>query len=62
MLENVDLISAIITPFDDQLKINFSALERLTNHLIETGNTGLIPKLPLTSLKKFAKLTGSLPL
>lgn len=42
MLENVDLISAIITPFDDQLKINFTALERLTNHLIETGNIGFI--------------------
>lgn len=42
MFENADLITAIITPFDNQLKINFEALKKLTNHLLKTGSTGFV--------------------
>ncbi|WP_461243422.1 4-hydroxy-tetrahydrodipicolinate synthase [Secundilactobacillus muriivasis] len=41
-LENVDLMTAIITPFDDNDQINYDALERLTNHLLETGSRGFV--------------------
>lgn len=40
--KNADLMTAIVTPFDDQDHINFDSLERLTNHLIETGSRGFI--------------------
>lgn len=41
-LENADIITAIITPFDENDQINYDALERLTNHLIETGSRGFV--------------------
>ena len=39
-LDNVDLMTAIITPFDENDNINYDALEKLTNHLIDTGSKG----------------------
>lgn len=43
MFENVDLMTAIITPFNDEgTEINFDALENLTNHLLETGSKGFV--------------------
>ncbi|GAW98986.1 4-hydroxy-tetrahydrodipicolinate synthase [Secundilactobacillus mixtipabuli] len=41
-LENVDLMTAIITPFDENDNINYDALEKLTNHLIDTGSKGFV--------------------
>lgn len=41
-LENADLMTAIITPFDENDAINYDALEKLTNHLIETGSRGFV--------------------
>ncbi|MCH5462435.1 4-hydroxy-tetrahydrodipicolinate synthase [Lactobacillus sp. LC28-10] len=41
-LENVDLMTAIITPFDENDNINYQALEKLTNHLIDTGSKGFV--------------------
>ncbi|WP_125590783.1 4-hydroxy-tetrahydrodipicolinate synthase [Companilactobacillus jidongensis] len=43
MLENVDLMTAIVTPFtDDAKEINYNALEILTNHLLDTGSKGFV--------------------
>lgn len=42
MFENADLITAIITPFDEKLHINFDALAKLTDHLLDTGSTGFV--------------------
>jgi len=43
MLENVDLMTAIVTPFsDDGQNIDFDALEKLTNHLLDTGSKGFV--------------------
>lgn len=41
-LTNIDLMTAIITPFDGNDQINYDALERLTNHLFETGSRGFV--------------------
>jgi len=41
-LKNVDLMTAIITPFDENDQINYDALEKLTNHLIDTGSKGFV--------------------
>ncbi|MQS88817.1 4-hydroxy-tetrahydrodipicolinate synthase [Companilactobacillus mishanensis] len=43
MFENVDLMTAIITPFNDEgTEINYNSLEKLTNHLLDTGSKGFI--------------------
>ncbi len=43
MFENVDLMTAIITPFNDEgTEINYEALENLANHLIDTGSKGFV--------------------
>ncbi|WP_300561733.1 4-hydroxy-tetrahydrodipicolinate synthase [Companilactobacillus sp.] len=43
MFENADLMTAIITPFNDEgTEINYQALEKLTNHLLETGTKGFV--------------------
>ncbi len=43
MFENVDLMTAIITPFNDEgTQINYESLEKLTNHLLETGTKGFV--------------------
>jgi 4-hydroxy-tetrahydrodipicolinate synthase len=39
---NADIMTAIITPFGDDGTINFDALERLTNHCLETGSRGFV--------------------
>lgn len=37
-----EVITAMITPFDKDLCIDFAALERLINHLIETGTDSIL--------------------
>jgi len=39
---DAELITAIVTPFDKDLKIDHAALERLTQHLIDTGSDGIL--------------------
>jgi 4-hydroxy-tetrahydrodipicolinate synthase len=39
---NAELITAIVTPFDKELKVDHPALERLTQHLIDTGSDGIL--------------------
>lgn len=39
---NADIMTAIITPFGDDGTVNFDALERLTNHCLETGSRGFV--------------------
>lgn len=41
-LTNADLMTAIVTPFDDDGQINFASLERLTNYLIDHGSNGFV--------------------
>lgn len=41
-LANADLLTAIVTPFDEDNHINFAALEKLTNHLIDGGCNGFV--------------------
>ncbi len=41
-LIDADLITALVTPFDEQQKINFDCLEKLTNHLISQGCNGFV--------------------
>ncbi|MGO8684745.1 MAG: 4-hydroxy-tetrahydrodipicolinate synthase [Thermoleophilia bacterium] len=36
------ILTAMVTPFDDDLKVDFGGLERLANHLLETGSDGLV--------------------
>ncbi len=65
-LENVDLMTAIITPFDDNDQINYDALERLTNHLLETGSRGFViggttGETPTLSMMKRSNFTLALP-
>lgn len=42
MFKNADILTAIVTPFDEDNKIDFQALEKLTNHLLATGSHGFI--------------------
>ncbi|WP_125711503.1 4-hydroxy-tetrahydrodipicolinate synthase [Companilactobacillus kedongensis] len=43
MFENAELMTAIITPFNDEAtEIDFDALEKLTNHLLEHGSQGFV--------------------
>ncbi|MCP9331013.1 4-hydroxy-tetrahydrodipicolinate synthase [Lactobacillus kefiranofaciens subsp. kefirgranum] len=52
-LIDADLLTAIVTPFDENKKIDFASLEKLVNHLIEQecngfvvgGTTGEMPTL-----------------
>lgn len=41
-LADADLLTAIITPFNDNNEIDFDALEKLTNYLIEQGSNGFV--------------------
>ncbi|GBC98649.1 4-hydroxy-tetrahydrodipicolinate synthase [bacterium HR17] len=36
------VITAMVTPFDDDGRINFAEVERLTEHLIQTGSDGIV--------------------
>jgi len=42
MFENADLMTAIITPFDEDEKIDFGSLKKLTEHLLSTGSKGFV--------------------
>ncbi|WP_105956467.1 4-hydroxy-tetrahydrodipicolinate synthase [Apilactobacillus quenuiae] len=42
MFENVDLMTAIITPFDSEGKIDFDALKEITDHCLNTGSRGFV--------------------
>ncbi|CAJ2232035.1 4-hydroxy-tetrahydrodipicolinate synthase [Companilactobacillus paralimentarius] len=42
MFTNIDLMTAIITPFDEELKIDYKALKKLTEHLLTTGSKGFV--------------------
>lgn len=37
-----ELITAMVTPFNDDLTIDYPALEKLVNHLIETGSDAIL--------------------
>ena len=41
-LIDADLLTAIVTPFDENKKIDFDSLEKLTNYLIEQGCNGFV--------------------
>lgn len=36
------ILTAMVTPFDDDLKVDFDGLDRLAHHLLETGSDGLV--------------------
>ena len=42
LLQNADLMTAIVTPFDDEGNIDYGRLEYLTNYLIEHGSNGFV--------------------
>lgn len=42
LLQNADLMTAIVTPFDDDGNIDYGRLEYLTNYLIEHGSNGFV--------------------
>ena len=39
-LADADLLTAIVTPFDDAGQIDFTSLKKLTNYLIDQGSNG----------------------
>lgn len=41
-LIDADLLTAIVTPFDENQKINFASLERMVNYLIDHGCNGFV--------------------
>ena len=41
-LTDADLVTAIVTPFDENKKIDFASLKKLTNHLIDLGCNGFV--------------------
>lgn len=41
-LIDADLLTAIVTPFDKEGKLNFPSLEKLTNYLIDQGCNGFV--------------------
>lgn len=41
-LRDADLLTAIITPFNDEGKIDYDALSKLTNYLIKEGSNGFV--------------------
>ena len=40
LLQNADLMTAIVTPFDDEGNIDYGRLEYLRNYLIENRRNG----------------------
>lgn len=42
MVLNCELVTAIVTPFKADFQIDFPALERLAQHLIDTGSDGIL--------------------
>ena len=41
-LQDADLLTAIVTPFNEQNELDFASLAKLTNHLIEQGSNGFV--------------------
>lgn len=41
-LADADLLTAIVTPFDDAGQIDFASLKKLTNYLIDQGSNGFV--------------------
>lgn len=41
-LRDADLLTAIVTPFGENEKINFDSLKKLTNYLIDQGTNGFV--------------------
>lgn len=41
-LKQAEIITALVTPFDTQNKLDFSVLEALTEHLVTTGSRGFV--------------------
>ena len=41
-LRDADLLTAIVTPFGENKKINFDSLKKLTNYLINQGTNGFV--------------------
>lgn len=41
-IKQADIYTALITPFGQDQKINYSALEKLSNHVIEQGSNGFV--------------------
>lgn len=41
-MRNTELITAMVTPFKEDLSIDFKGVERLTEHLIKTGSDGIL--------------------
>lgn len=42
MFKNVDLMTAIVTPFDKNNHINYPALKKLAQHMLDTGSRGFV--------------------
>ncbi|GEL15925.1 4-hydroxy-tetrahydrodipicolinate synthase [Pediococcus cellicola] len=42
MFKNADILTAIVTPFNEQDQIDFKSLKTLTEHLLATGSHGFI--------------------
>ncbi|MHC9532812.1 4-hydroxy-tetrahydrodipicolinate synthase [Dellaglioa sp. L3N] len=42
MFENVDIMTAMVTPFNDQNQVDEERLEKLIEHLILTGSKGIL--------------------
>ncbi|MFT8836573.1 4-hydroxy-tetrahydrodipicolinate synthase [Liquorilactobacillus satsumensis] len=40
--ENAEVITAMVTPFDDEGKLSFTRLEKLIAHLLATGTQGIL--------------------
>ena len=40
--ENVDLMTAVVTPFDDDNQLDIARLENVLNYLIDNGTKGFI--------------------
>ncbi len=36
------LLTAMVTPFKDDLSIDWAGVEKLANHLVETGHDGIV--------------------
>lgn len=42
MFKNVDLMTAIVTPFDKNNQINYPAMKKLVDHCLKTGTRGFV--------------------
>lgn len=42
IFDKTEVITAMVTPFDENLKVDFQALEKLVNHLIDNGSDAIL--------------------